>query len=75
VGLPDREWGERVTAFVTPHPGKDITPEDLKAYLKQRLASFKVPKQYVIVNELPKNATGKILKREIIKQFSDEKNK
>jgi long-chain acyl-CoA synthetase len=75
VGLPDREWGERVTAFVTPHPGKDITPEDLKAYLKLRLASFKVPKQYVIVNELPKNATGKILKREIIKQFSDEKNK
>ncbi len=75
VGLPDREWGERVTAFVTPHTGKDITPEDLKAYLKKRLASFKVPKQYVIVKELPKNATGKILKREIIKQFSDEKNK
>jgi long-chain acyl-CoA synthetase len=75
VGLPDREWGERVTAFVTPHPGKDITPEDLKAYLKQRLASFKVPKQYILVKELPKNATGKILKREIIKQFSDEKNK
>ncbi|MFH0958545.1 MAG: AMP-binding protein [Pseudomonadota bacterium] len=75
VGLPDREWGERVTAFITPHPGKDLDQADLKAYLKQRLAPFKVPKRYVIVKELPKNSTGKILKREIVKLFSDEENK
>lgn len=74
VGIPDEEWGERVTAFVTPYPGQDASPEELKAYLKQRLASFKVPKQYIIVKELPKNATGKILKREIIRRFTDENN-
>ena len=72
VGIPDKEWGERVTAFVTPYPGQNTTPEELKAYLKQRLASYKVPKQYIIVNELPKNSTGKILKREIRRRFSDE---
>lgn len=73
VGLPDREWGERVSAFVTLNPDHNTTPEELKAYLKARLASFKVPKQFVIVEELPRNAAGKILKREIKRQFSGEK--
>ncbi len=70
VGLPDREWGERVTAFVVPRPNKNITPEDLKSYLKERLAPFKIPKQYFFVDEIPKSAAGKILKRELKKQCS-----
>jgi len=69
VGLPDREWGERVTAFITLRPGQKITPEELKAFLKSRLSSFKVPKEYIVVNDLPKSAAGKVLKRELKKQY------
>jgi len=69
VGLPDREWGEKVTAFIVPHDGKSINPTELKSYLRQRISAFKVPKEFLVVDELPKNATGKILKREIRKQF------
>ncbi|MGC8659520.1 MAG: class I adenylate-forming enzyme family protein [Desulfomonilaceae bacterium] len=72
VGLPDKEWGERVSAFVKLNPGHHTTAEELRVYLKQRLASFKVPKQCVIVEDLPRNATGKILKREIKRKFSTE---
>ena len=69
VGLPDRNWGERVTAFIVPHKDKQPDPTDLKSYLKEQLAGFKVPKEFIIVDELPKNNAGKLLKREIKKQF------
>jgi long-chain acyl-CoA synthetase len=65
VGLPDREYGERVTAFIVPQKNQRIDPAALKAYLKSRLAGFKVPKEYIAVAELPKNNAGKVLKREI----------
>lgn len=74
VGLPDREWGERVAAFMTAKPGKTIIPDQVKAFLKTRLAPFKVPKEYQVVNELPKSPNGKILKREVKRQYI-EKNK
>ncbi len=70
IGLLDKAWGERVTAFVVPRPGQTIIPEDLSAFLKARLSPFKAPKEYVVVDELPKSAAGKILKRELKKQFS-----
>lgn len=70
IGLPDKEWGERVVAVVVPRPGKRIFPEELKTILRKHLSSFKVPKEYVIMDEMPKNATGKILKRELRKQMS-----
>jgi long-chain acyl-CoA synthetase len=69
IGLPDKEWGERVIAFIVPKPGHSIVPEELKSYLKSRLSPFKVPKEYITVREFPKNPTGKILKRELKKQF------
>jgi long-chain acyl-CoA synthetase len=65
VGLPDREWGERVAAFIVLKPGQVLEPDAVKSFLKERLASFKVPKELVAVSELPKSPTGKILKREI----------
>ncbi len=68
VGLPDKEWGERVAAFIVPRSGHSVIPEELKSYLKSRLSPFKVPKDYVAVRELPKSPTGKILKREVKKQ-------
>lgn len=69
VGLPDLEWGERVTAFIIPKPGFSIHPDELKIFLKSRLSSFKVPKEYILVSDLPKSPTGKILKRELKEQF------
>jgi long-chain acyl-CoA synthetase len=70
IGLPDKEWGERVAAFVVPRPGKSLVVDELKILLKKHLSPFKVPKEYVIVDDMPKNATGKILKRELRKQWS-----
>jgi long-chain acyl-CoA synthetase len=72
IGLPDKEWGERVTACVVPRQGQSIIPENLSGFLKTRLSGFKVPKEYIIVEELPKSSAGKILKRELKKQFSSE---
>ena len=65
IGLPDAEWGEKVTAFIVARQGEDIDPEALKAFLKSRLSAFKVPKEFRIVSELPKSPAGKILKRRL----------
>jgi long-chain acyl-CoA synthetase len=65
VGLPDEEYGERVTAFLTEREGHHVDPVSLREFLKTRLAGFKVPKEFVVVEELPKSSTGKLLKREL----------
>ena len=67
VGLPDREYGERVTAFIVLSKGETLEPAVLKQFLKEQLAGYKVPKEYIAVDELPKSAAGKILKRELRK--------
>jgi long-chain acyl-CoA synthetase len=71
VGLPDREYGERVTAFIVLQ--KDMQPDSaaLKLFLKEHLAGFKVPKDFVFVDELPKNNAGKLLKREIRAKYKN----
>jgi long-chain acyl-CoA synthetase len=69
IGLPDKEWGERVTAVIVPKPGKKIIPQDLKLLVKARLSVFKVPKEFFVVDEMPKNPAGKILKRELKEKF------
>ena len=73
IGAPDRDWGERVVAYVIPKAGAPITPEGLKAFLKARLAPFKVPKEYVFTAEFPKSTAGKVLKREIKRQHLEGK--
>ena len=70
IGIPDKEWGERVTAVLVPRPGRNIETKQLHVFLKEQLSPFKVPKKYLVVDEMPKNATGKILKRELRKQFA-----
>jgi len=69
LGLPDKEWGERVTAFIVPKPGCAAVPEDLKGYLKGRLAPYKMPKEFILIDEIPKSSAGKILKRELKKEY------
>ena len=71
IGLSDKEWGERVAAFIVPKLGQSIVPEELKSFLKSRLSPFKVPKEYITVSSLPKSPTGKILKRQLKKQHID----
>ena len=71
VGLPDAEYGERVTAFIVPRPGYRVDPAALRTNLKTRLANFKVPKEFITVAELPKSSTGKLLKRQIRLNYRD----
>jgi fatty-acyl-CoA synthase len=65
VGVPDAEFGQRLRAYVALAPGATLTDEDLKDYVKSELAAYKVPREVVVVDELPRNATGKVVKREL----------
>jgi fatty-acyl-CoA synthase len=65
VGVGDREWGERVRAFVVMKPGAPHDDADLKAHCKGRLSGPKVPRVFVFLDALPRNPTGKVLKREL----------
>ena len=65
VGLPDEKWGETVGAFVVPRDGAELDFAAMEAAVRERLAGYKVPRVWESVDELPKNANGKILKRVI----------
>jgi acyl-CoA synthetase (AMP-forming)/AMP-acid ligase II len=65
IGVEDEEFGQRLKAFVVTRAGGSLSEDDVKAYVKQNLARFKVPREVVFVEELPRNATGKVLKREL----------
>ena len=64
IGLPDPEWGEAVTAVVVADPGA-LSADDLRARCRTSLAGYKVPRQVLFVDALPRNAAGKVLKREL----------
>lgn len=65
VGVPDESRGEEVTVYVSPNEGETIAPAEIIAFLKERLAKYKWPKDVYILQQLPKGPTGKILKREL----------
>jgi long-chain acyl-CoA synthetase len=65
IGLPDDHWGEIVTAVVVRRPGSQVSAEALIGHCAETLASFKRPKRVEFVSELPKNPSGKVLKREL----------
>jgi fatty-acyl-CoA synthase len=66
VGAPDADWGEVVVAFIV----GAVEPADLDAHLLQRIARFKRPKRYLVVDELPKNSYGKVLKKDLRQQLA-----
>lgn len=65
VAMPDERWGEVPRAFVVLAPGREITEQALIAHCRARLAGFKTPKQVVFMDTLPRNPSGKVLKREL----------
>ncbi|WNI32861.1 AMP-binding protein [Streptomyces sp. ITFR-6] len=65
VGVPDAYRGETVRAYVSLRPGSSVEPDELGAYCKERLAAYKYPREVEILAELPKTASGKILRREL----------
>lgn len=65
VGVEDKEWGHRLRAFVVKADGATLDEDAVKAYVKENLARYKVPRDVVFLDELPRNPTGKILKREL----------
>jgi fatty-acyl-CoA synthase len=65
VGRPDDRWGEVPVAYVVLHAERTATPDELVEHCRRQLARFKVPKQVLLVDALPRNPSGKVLKREL----------
>jgi acyl-CoA synthetase (AMP-forming)/AMP-acid ligase II len=65
IGVPDEQWGEVPKAIVVPAPGATIDAGSLLAYCREHVASFKCPKSVDVLDELPRNPTGKVLKKEL----------
>jgi fatty-acyl-CoA synthase len=68
-GLPDDKWGERVVAVLQPRAGAEVSPEDVRLFVKERLGSVKAPKQVEVWADLPRSKVGKVLKAEIKSQL------
>src|SRR5690606_36363694 len=65
TGVPDKDWGQRLAAYVVPREGSDITEADLIKYAKDNVPKFAVPKALVFLDELPRNPIGKVMMREL----------
>jgi fatty-acyl-CoA synthase len=65
IGVEDPEYGQRLRAFVVRAEGSEVTEDELKAYVHDRLARFKTPREVVFLDEMPRTATGKIIRREL----------
>jgi acyl-CoA synthetase (AMP-forming)/AMP-acid ligase II len=65
IGVPDEDYGQRLKAFVVAHPDRELSEDEVKDHVKVNLARFKVPREVEFLDSLPRNATGKVLKREL----------
>jgi fatty-acyl-CoA synthase len=70
IGLPDPLWIEAVTAVIVAKHGSDLTEADIVEQCRTRLAAYKVPKRVILVDSLPKNPSGKLLKRELRQRYA-----
>jgi len=70
VGAIDPIWGERVVAFISRQPGQAVTAEELIAFLARRLAAYKVPKEVIFLEDIPKNAAGKVNRRALRERYA-----
>jgi fatty-acyl-CoA synthase len=74
VGAPDPTWGEKGVAFVVPRPGAALDGPGLSAHLDGRLARYKVPKDWVIVDALPRTPYGKVVKAELQRRYAEARS-
>ena len=65
IGVDDEQFGQRLRVFVVVRDGETLTEDDVREYVRARLARYKVPRDVIFVSELPRNPTGKVLKREL----------
>ena len=65
IGVDDDEFGQRLSAYVVKRPKAKLSKDDVKRHVKAHLARYKVPRDVTFVDELPRTATGKVLKREL----------
>jgi fatty-acyl-CoA synthase len=65
IGVDDEQFGQRLRAFVVPRAGAELSEDDVKNYVRDNLARYKTPREVIFLEELPRNPTGKILKREL----------
>jgi long-chain acyl-CoA synthetase len=75
VGIPDEYRGETVKAFIVVKPGETLGEEEVVRYCKERMAPYKVPKIIEFIDELPKSAVGKVLRRELRQKELERKKK
>jgi fatty-acyl-CoA synthase len=71
IGVRDEKWGEAGRAMVVVKEGKEISEADVIAYLRTRLARYKIPKGVVFLEALPRNAAGKVLKRTLVERYGN----
>ena len=69
IGVPDEKWGETVKAIVVVKPGETLTADEVMTFARTRIAGYKIPRSVDFVDELPRNPSGKILKRELRKPY------
>jgi acyl-CoA synthetase (AMP-forming)/AMP-acid ligase II len=69
IGVPDEKWGETVKAVVVLAPGAALSKDEIIAYARTRIGGFKIPRSVDFMDELPRNPSGKILKRELRKPY------
>ncbi|KAL0485636.1 malonyl-CoA/methylmalonyl-CoA synthetase [Acrasis kona] len=70
MGIEDKEWGEKIVALIVLHDGKaDVTASELREFLKDKMASYKIPSELKIVKEIPKNAMGKVNKKQLKSKY------
>jgi acyl-CoA synthetase (AMP-forming)/AMP-acid ligase II len=72
IGVPSVKWGETILGFVVPREGKAIAVDDLIEFCRDRLAGYKVPRLFEFVDQLPRNASGKVLKKDLRAPYWDE---
>jgi fatty-acyl-CoA synthase len=71
IGVDDEKFGQRLKAFVVVRDGQDLSEDDVKGYVKENLARYKVPREVDFLDELPRNSTGKVVKRELKERDED----
>ena len=75
IGVPDERWGEAVKAVVVKKADAELTPGELIGWARERIAGYKLPKSVDFIDALPRNPTGKILKRELRKPYWGDKQR